>query len=393
MISLNAIFWILLGVVLYTYIGYAMVMWLVIQFKKSISNSHLIDFYPPVVHIIAAYNEEDCIEEKLINALAIDYPAHLYTVIVVADGSTDQTVAIVQKYPTVKLMFQLSRNGKMDALNRAVSTVPEDAILVFSDANTSINASSIQTIVRHYQNPRVGGVAGEKRVYASAMGAGMAEGLYWKYESALKQLESDFHTVIGAAGELFSIRRNLYFFDDKPLILDDFSISLNVCKMGFIVQYEAQAIAIEAPSISLAEEQKRKIRISAGAFKAIFNYIDLLNIFKYGRLSFQYISHRFFRWTVCPLALPLLLILNVWIVAHLHNSIYDVLLICQCTFYGLAILGSFCTEYKTKVLGWLFIPFYFVFMHWSVWKGFFRFLQGGQNPQWEKSKREIINQS
>lgn len=389
---INAIFWILLGVVLYTYIGYAMLMWLVIQCKQSVNHNHLIDFYPPVVHIIAAYNEEDYIEEKIINALSIDYPNHLYTIIVVADGSTDQTVAIVQKYPTVQLLFQPARNGKMDALNRAVATVAADAILVFSDANTSLNASSIQIMVRHYQNPNVGGVAGEKRVYKAAMGAGMAEGLYWKYESALKQLESDFYTVVGAAGELFSIRRNLYFFEDSPIILDDFSISLNVCKKGFVVQYESQAIAIEAPSISLAEEQKRKTRISAGAFKAIFYYIDLLNVFKYGKLSFQYISHRFFRWTICPIALPILLVLNFWIVAHPHYSIYDGLLICQSTFYGLALLGSFFTEYKTKVFAWMFIPFYFVFMHWSVWKGFFRFIKEGQNPQWDKAKREIINQ-
>ena len=384
-----AFFWILLGIVFYTYLGYGLLMNAIINLRKSNIVNDLHDYTPDVVHIIAAFNEEDFIENKVLNALSIDYPIEKYKILVVADGSTDNTVAILKRFPSIEMLFQPERKGKMDAINRATAMVPNDSILVFSDANTILNKESIKMMVKHYQNPKVGGVAGEKRVHSVALGNGLAEGLYWKYESKVKQLESDFFTVVGAAGELFSVRRNLFTFNNASNVLDDLSISLNICKKGYIVKYEPQAFAVEAPSFSISEEQKRKTRISTGAFQAIFYFKDLLNVFKYGKLSFQYISHRLFRWTVCPIALPILFILNIVFVISKQALMFDLLFLGQSIFYAMAILGYVFIKRKVNHPSFWIVPFYFVFMHVSVWKGFFKFLQGGQNHIWEKARRQI----
>jgi len=384
-----ALFWILFGIVFYTYIGYGILMYTLISLRKPKSLIELKVQSPYVVHIIAAFNEEDFIEEKIKNAIAVDYPKEKYKIIVVADGSTDKTVAIIKQFPEVELLFQPERRGKMNAINRAAASVSNDSILVFSDANTILNTQSISLIVNHYQDQKVGGVSGEKRVYSAKLGSGLAEGLYWKYESIVKQLESDFFTVVGAAGELFSMRRNLFTLINASNVLDDLSISLNIWKMGYIVKYEPQAFAIELPSYSIDDEQKRKTRISAGAFQAIFYFKELLNVFKYRKLSFQYISHRIFRWTICPLALPILFVLNILFVVNKQGLIYDLFMIGQFLFYGLAVIGNILVKREVKFVGFLIVPFYFVFMHMSVWKGFFKFLHGEQNHIWEKARRQI----
>src|SRR5690606_11550963 len=138
--------------------------------------------------------------------------------------------------------------------------------------------------------------------------AGAGEGLYWKYESWLKKNDSALYSVVGAAGELFSIRTELYEYVGNNIIVDDFVLSLKICWKGFRILYAPEAYAMEAPSQSMEEEQKRKIRISAGAFQSMVILKDLMNIFKYGVLSFQYISHRVLRWTICPALLPVIFI-------------------------------------------------------------------------------------
>ena len=180
------------------------------------------------------------------------------------------------------------------AINRVIPFVTTDFV-VFSDANTLLNRDCIREIIQHYKDPTIGAVAGEKVVSDQSGEAGVAgagEGLYWKYESFLKKMDARFYSVVGAAGELFSIRTALFEPVQKQVLLDDFIISMKICKKGYRVMYEPKAFATEAPSFSLKEEQKRKIRISAGGWQSVFMLKSLLNIFKYGRLSFQYISHR-----------------------------------------------------------------------------------------------------
>lgn len=382
-------------ILFYSYIGYGILLWMLKKLRKkrvpnnlaitSDSNSEI-----PVSLIIAAYNEEQFIKEKIENTLLIDYPSNKLQIIIITDGSDDETCNIARSYNRIEVLHEPQRKGKIVAIHRAMKFA-QHPIVVFSDANTLLNKDSIRNISRHYLSDMVGGVAGEKKIMESKNNsvAGSGEGLYWKYESALKQLDSDFFTVVGAAGELFSIRKELYEYVGQNIILDDFIISLNICKKGFKVVYEPNAFAIESPSMSIAEEQKRKIRISAGAFQSIVILKDLLNVFKYPKLSFQFISHRVLRWTLCPLFLPLILILNLFIVMGNSSYFYTVILALQILFYLSALLGLLLSKNKIKVKI-LYVPYYFVFLNISLYMGFFRYIRGGQSVLWDKASRETV---
>jgi cellulose synthase/poly-beta-1,6-N-acetylglucosamine synthase-like glycosyltransferase len=305
----------------------------------------------------------------------------------------------VSQFPRIKLLHQNRRSGKVAAMHRAMSHV-ETPYVIFSDANTILNKESIRKIVHHYQNPQVGGVAGEKKIIESSDNsiAGAGEGLYWKYESFLKKLDWEYYTVVGAAGELFSIKTDLYEYPGDHILLDDFLISLKVCQKGYRVAYEAGAYAMETGSASIKEEQKRKIRISAGGFQSLFILSDLLNIFKYPTLSFQYISHRVLRWTLCPLFLPIILITNVLLVMNEPSVFYQIVLAAQVSFYTLALAG-WILYMKNIRISVLYAPYYFLFINYSLYLGFIRFLKGNQTVLWEKASRqqykgeEIITQN
>lgn len=386
-------FWFLIFLVFYTYFGYGLLIRFLLFFKKSTKKEMVEEeaSLPGISLIIAAFNEEDVLIEKLENCLQLDYPPEKLQIIVVTDGSTDNTAAIVDQYPSIFHLHLPERKGKVAAVNRAVAHSGNVEILVFSDANTILNKEALKRMVVYYSNPVVGGVSGEKKVEQMPGSIVKGENLYWRYESELKKLDSAFHTVVGAAGELFSIRKALYSMVPEQIILDDFYISLKVCEKNYLVKYEPEAYATEKPSFSMKDERTRKIRISAGAFQAMTYFRDLLNPVKYGRLSFQYLSRRVFRWVVCPLALPLILIYNVLLVVFKINPmvLYQIVLGVQVFFYVLAILGWLLKESGIGKSKFFYVPYYFSFMNLSVWFGFFRYINGRQSAIWEKANRSL----
>ena len=238
----------------FCYIGYGILLFLFNSIRalfiprRAMSNA--VEWLP-VTLVVAAYNEEAVLEQKLVNTLAIDYPPEKLHIIFITDGSSDDSVNIIQRYPSVTLLHQEERKGKSAAIQRAMQHV-HTPVVIFSDANTILNKECIRKMVIHYQNPETGAVAGEKMIltgdHASAVGE--AEGLYWQYESFMKKQDALFHTVIGAAGELYSIRTGLFKGLEADLLLDDFIISMQVCLQGFKIAYEPGAYASEAPSIS-----------------------------------------------------------------------------------------------------------------------------------------------
>ena len=265
--------------------------------------------------------------------------------------------------------------------------------VIFCDANTFLNEKAIKEIVKHYKDEKIGAVAGEKKVVDSSEKintAGAGEGLYWKYESFLKKIDSDFFTVVGAAGELFSIRTKLYEPIAANILLDDFIISMNICKKGYKVVYEPKAYAQEAPSFTMKDEQKRKIRISAGGFQSVILLKELLNVFKYGKLSFLYISHRVLRWVLCPLLLPAIFITNLYIITTGNSYLYLLLFILQIIFYALAFLGWVFSTKNLKV-NIFYVCYYFVFMNIAMYIGFNRYLANKQTVLWDKATRKINN--
>ncbi len=378
------------AVTFYSYVGYGLLLWLWVKLKKQRDGAQqpmVQNFAPPVTLIVAAYNEEEYIEAKISNSLALAYHDGLLKLVFITDGSTDRTPEIVKSYARIQALHRPARKGKVAAMHRAMAFV-KTPFVIFSDANTLLNPESIGNLVRHYQNPAVGGVAGEKKILQTGNDAvaGAGEGLYWKYESALKKLDWETYTVVGAAGELFSIRTDLYEYPGDNILLDDFIISLRICQKGYRVAYEAGAYAMETGSSSISEEQKRKIRISAGGFQSMYLLRDLLNVFKYPMLSFQYISHRVLRWTLCPLFLPVIFVCNLILAAHYHSLFYDATLGAQLLFYTMALAGWLLSLRNIKV-GFLYAPYYFVFINVSLFLGFARFLKGNQTVLWEKATR------
>ena len=394
MYLLKIIFWLSLIIIFYSYLGYGIVLWIYLKLrtfftlKKSLPINYY-DFEPDVTLVIATFNEELIIKEKIENTFKINYPKNKLKIIVVADGSSDNTVNVIRQFPGIELYYKPEREGKSAAINRVMPFVTS-AITIFCDANTDLNTESIREIVKHYTIPEIGAVAGEKKVVELSKSksiAGAGEGLYWKYESALKKLDAQFYTVVGAAGELFSIRTSLFEHVEKNILLDDFIISMKICQKGYRVMYEPKAYATEAPSFSLKEEEKRKIRIAAGGFQSIFILKDLLNVFKYGKLSFQYISHRVLRWLLCPVLLPILFLCNLLIFFQSNDTFFTLFLIMQSLFYLSAIIGWFFTFRNIKVK-FLYISYYFVFMNFAMYLGFFRFINKSQSVLWDKAKRQ-----
>lgn len=388
------VFWLSLILIFYSYIGYGILLWLVVKVKYILQrfqpSREKVIITPSVALVVAAYNEEEYIKEKIENSLSLQYPRDLLELVFITDGSTDRTNEIISQYPSIKLLFQPERRGKSSAMNRSISHI-DASIVVFCDANTLLNQDCIIEIVKHYADPRVGGVAGEKKIIQEGINGAAAagEGLYWKYESFLKKLDSDLYSTIGAAGELFSVRKELFEPAQEGTILEDFVQSLKICTRGYVLRYEPKAYAAEAPSASIKEEMKRKIRISAGAFQAMIMLKELFNIFRYPVLSFQFISHRVLRWTLCPLALLLLFISNILLVFHGSGSFYTIILILQFLFYLLAIAGWILARREIKLKA-LYLPFYFLFMNLSVFLGLWRFLKNNQSVLWEKASRQKL---
>ncbi len=380
------LFWISLGILLYTYLTYFLIAVVLAKFssRKAPKTQETTD-WPAVTVVIAAYNEERFIAEKLQNSLSLDYPQEKLSILVVTDGSSDNTINIVNTFDRVLHFHEPERRGKIHAVDRIMKHI-QTPITVFTDANTLLNAEAIKNIVRHYQDEKVGGVAGEKRVISkeadSASGAG--EGLYWKYESMLKKADSDLHTVVGAAGELFSIRTHLYQSPPPDTIIEDFYLSMKIVSQGYRFVYEPDAYAMEGPSATTEDEWKRKVRISAGGLQAIARLTNLFNPFRYGVTSFQYISHRVLRWTLAPLSLVTLLISNAFLFSY--GYIFEITLYAQLAFYLLASIGHIFRNKKIPIKGF-FVPYYFTLMNLSVFFGLIRILKGRQSVVWEKAER------
>lgn len=398
--SLKIVFWALIVLVFYTYVGYGIFIWLLVRLRKLLGKAwpvaHNADFTPNVTLVIPAYNERNYIESKLQNSLALDYPADHIQFLFVTEGSTDGTTEFIEQAqlqePRVRIKGGQERKGKIEAMN-LVMPIVKTPITIFTDANTLLNPEAIRHIVRHFADNQVGAVSGEKRIItlANESAAGSGEGFYWKYESFLKKLDTQLYSVVGAAGELFAIRTGLYQPVEKDTLLDDFMISLRIAERGYRVIYEPEAYAIERPSFSIDDEKKRKVRIAAGGFQSISRLGALLNIFRYGWLSFQYISHRVLRWAVTPFCLPLILLINCLLILALNANtlsfrLYTGLLLAQVGFYLCAFLGHVMASRQLKVKVF-FIPYYFTFMNWCAILGYFRFRTGTSTGMWEKARR------
>ena len=389
------LFWGALALVFYTFLGYGLLLRILLAAKRLFCGRRQLPpppatdaEWPEVTLLICAWNEEDEVARKMENCRQLTYPQGRLHIVWCTDGSTDATNELLKAYPDARVLFEPERRGKTAALNRAMTHITTP-IVVFTDANTSLNADAITEIVRAFQDPSVGCVSGEKRIMvrdADGVAAG-GEGAYWRYESTLKRWDSELYSTMGAAGELFAIRRELFSPMDLNMLLDDFIMSILIVADGSRIAYVPTAYAVETGSASLAEEHKRKQRIAAGGLQSIWRLRGLMNPLKYPVVSFQLVSHRFLRWSLTPFALLALLPLNIALVAMRAGWIYDVALAAQTVFYILAALG-YADERRGRKHTLTFIPMYFLFMNLNVFAGI-RYLWRKQRGTgaWERARR------
>lgn len=387
---LELFFWISLFIIFYTYVGYGIILYVLVKIKEMFHKKETFPIkpLPEVTLLIAAYNEEDVVDEKMANSLSLDYPADKLKIIWITDGSNDKTNELLQKYHQATVLYQPQRQGKTAAINRSMHYI-SSPIVIFTDANTMINKEAIKEIITCFNDPEVGCVAGEKRIATrdKDKAAAGGEGIYWKYESKLKSLDAKLCSTVGAAGELFAIRKELFEEMENDTLLDDFILSIRIAQKGYKIDYCSKAYATETGSASMQDEEKRKIRIAAGGIQSIRRLYPLLNILKYGTFSFQYISRKVLRWSLTPVllffAFPANLILALY---GKPQTLYITLLFLQCLFY-IGALGGYYLSTKAIKNKILFIPYYFLFMNINVIKGFFYLKKKKGSGVWEKAQR------
>lgn len=389
--TIKYIFWIGMAILFYTYLGYGILLYLLVRIKELFCKPFrqmLPSPLPEVTLFIAAYNEEDIIDKKMTNCQLLSYPKDKLKIVWVTDGSNDRTNEKLQAYQEVTILYQPKRQGKTAALNRGMQYISTPYV-VFTDANTMLNAEAITEIIKQFSDPKTGCVAGEKRVETdTAQGATAGEGIYWKYESVLKSLDDRLYSAVGAAGELFAIRTELFEKMPPDTLLDDFILSLKIAQKGYKIAYCKKAYATEEASLNMKEEEKRKIRIAAGGLQSIWRLRSLFNLFRYHLLSFQFISHRVLRWTITPLALFCLFPLNI-ILACSREPMFVTFLLIQLLFYIMAFAG-YKMEQKKLRNKLFFIPYYFTFMNLNVIRGFLYLLDNKNIGIWEKAKRNKV---
>jgi cellulose synthase/poly-beta-1,6-N-acetylglucosamine synthase-like glycosyltransferase len=391
--TLKVIFWICIVIVFYTYIGYGILLYFLLLLKRLFGRSAKPlphpsdDELPAMTLMICAYNESDIIREKMANIRQLDYPADKLCVMWVTDGSSDNSNELLRQYEEVTLIYSPERLGKAAAMQHGLRE-NKAPYVVFTDANTMLNANAIREIARQFMKNNVSCVSGEKRVAARTEGqvAAEGEGLYWKYESTLKRWDSELYSAMGAAGELFAVKMADYREAPSNALLDDFMMSMLIVKDGHRIAYTSDAYAMEYGSADMHEESKRKRRIAAGGLQSIWWLRALMNPLKYPVVSFLFISHRVLRWSVTPFALVALIPLNIALLCLNAGTIYQVFALLQALFYIATLIGWLMAKAGRKSK-FFYVPYYFMFMNMNVFYGIGYLRSHRTSGTWEKAKR------
>ena len=334
---------------------------------------------PSVSIVIAVFNEENVIEDRIANCLTVDYPRDKLEITIVSDGSSDRTNEIVSGYANqgVKLIALPTRNGKAFALNRAIPETSGE-ILLLTDSNTTYDQGAVRKLVRHFDDTGIGGVCGELRVRPFDQDTA-EESAYWKFENFLKFMESRLNMTLGANGGIYAIRRGAFRPIPDGTIVDDFVVFLNVRKAGFKTLFDPEAIAYERSAPSLRDEYQRKTRIGSGDLQSLRLAAGFLSP-NAGPVSFAFWSHKVLRWSV-PFLLIGLFVSNLALARE--SALFLAILVLQCVFYASSIAGAFltgCVLFKA--------PYYFVSMNMALLHGFVRYAVGAQKGTWERTERE-----
>ena len=377
-------FWLCAGLVAYAYVLYPPLVWLLSRVfgSRARGPETSADALPTMSLLIAAYNEESVIRDRLENALRTDYPADRFQIVVASDGSGDATAEIVSRFADrgVRLLDYKARRGKSSVLNAAVQELDTELVLL-SDANTHFDPDAPRKLARWFADPSIGTVCGRLMLTDPATGAN-ADGMYWKYETFLKKCESRLGALLGSNGAIYAIRRSDYIPIPGSTIVDDFVIPLLAkLKTDRGIVYDSEAVAREETAESVAAEFKRRSRIGAGGFQAIVLLWRLLNP-GHGWVAFTFLSHKILRW-LCPFFLVGMLVTSalLWRV-----PLYRRLLAAQLAFYLLWPLAAVLPRLPGP-LRILRLAAMFTSMNVALLAGFWRWARGIRSGTWDRTAR------
>jgi cellulose synthase/poly-beta-1,6-N-acetylglucosamine synthase-like glycosyltransferase len=377
-------FWASAALVVYAYAVYPILVRLLARaFGRVVEPPELVDDDMPTVSLVlAAFNEEAVIEDRLRNALAMEYPAEKWEVIVGSDGSEDRTGEIVGGFADrgVRLLAFAQNRGKASVLNSAVAEARGEIVLM-SDANTHIDPAAARKLVRWFRDPRVGSVVGRLVLVDPRTGRNV-DGLYWKYETFLKRCEGRLGALLGANGAIYAIRKDKYEPIPPGTIVDDFVIPLLAkLRTGCTIVYDPEAVATEETAPDVGSEFHRRARIGAGGYQSIGMLWGLLDP-RLGWVAFAFLSHKILRW-LCPFFLVGAFVSNVLL---LHRPSYRPWLLAQVAFYATACAMALVPGRG----GWLRplrLTTMFTGMNMALLVGFWRWLQGTQKGTWTPTAR------
>ncbi|KAA9410376.1 glycosyltransferase family 2 protein [Haloarcula hispanica] len=337
---------------------------------------------PSVTLVIAAYNEEEVIGEKIENSLRLDYPDSKLDIVVFSDGSTDRTDEIVRSYATdgIELQRIEGRVGKTVCQNKVVESIETD-LVVFSDANSMYDPDAIEHLVEGFSEG-VGCVVGELRYDGGTVDG---ESIYWRYERQIKQLESDFFSLVGGNGAIYAVRRESYVSLPEDAI-SDFAEPLAIVRGGERVTYEPDAVARENTEEEIEEELSRRVRIISRSWNSLVDNLDLLNPMSRPKFAFQLFSHKVLRW-LSPLFLIVALVSSGLLIYFTDWLIYRVIFSSQILFYSLAAAGWLFEVFNLDAPTIIHVPHYFVISNLGMAQGLIEFLRNGPVITWETTDR------
>ncbi len=377
--ALPFIFWACFLLVAYTYVLYPVLLFLassVARLWRGARTATETAPLPAVSMIIPAHNEERHLPAKLVNLAALQYPKDRLEILFVSDGSTDATNEILQRAAggNITLLVLTTRGGKSSALNHAVGRARHD-ILVFSDAATLFAPDAVSKLVRHFATPRVGVVCGALQFQASAESR-QTEGLYWRYESLLRLMESQIGVTLTASGAIYALRRECFVPLSVDTLVEDLVVPMTARRLGFRVLYDPEARGTDFAASTVAGEFARRVRIATGSFRALGGLLrgplDPLT-------AFAFVSHKLLRWI-----LPFLLIgMLLTSAALLDSPLYQALFVLQVLFYGWALVGYLLRQ-RIQGVRFALVGYYLLAIHLAFLVGFVRYVSGRREIEWRQ---------
>lgn len=380
------VFWLCLAGVLYTYVLYPALIWALARVfgREPDYDVDLAGGEPPFISVlIAAHNEEAVIAERIVNALALDYPASRIEIVIASDGSTDRTTEVVRRLadPRMKLIEFSTRRGKASVLNAVVPTLAGE-IVILSDANTTFEPSVARRFAAWFRDPSVGVVVGRLILIDPVAGRNV-DSLYWRYETFLKRCEGRLGALLGANGGVYAIRRSLFAPLRADTLVDDFVLPLQMrLATGCDIVYDTSIVASEETPPGIGDEFRRRSRIGAGGFQSIGVLWPLLSPLR-GWIALSFASHKVLRWCV-PFLLLGALASNLVLLKH---GWYQASLSAQGLFYGAAVAGSMTTG-SGLAARFLRLISLFTGMNIALLAGFGRWALGVKSGTWQRTRRD-----